>query len=83
MHYTKQPFVEKADLKHGAYYEGHCRNAQVARWNAEKTVFVHWRTKFNDTFLEEIRHPDDDKVYDVFRPWGEVDAPEREIPLKD
>ena len=56
----------KEELIHGFYYRGHCRNATVARWNNEKKVFVHWRTKFGDRFLEEIRCPEDDQVYDVF-----------------
>lgn len=57
--------IPKKDLIHGAYYKGTCRNATVARWNAEKEVFVHWRNKFG-WFLETICHPEDEDYFDVF-----------------
>jgi hypothetical protein len=74
--------IAVADLKHGAYYEGRCRNATVARWNADRQVFVHWRTKFNETFLEEIKHPEHDKHFDVFVVEKEIPEPAAAIPLK-
>lgn len=79
MDYT--PKIAKSELEHGAYYRGRCRNASEARWNAQRECFVHWRTKFAHTFLEEIRHPEDDKVFDVFVVEEKIDNPEREIPL--
>jgi hypothetical protein len=79
MDYT--PKIAKADLEHGAYYRGRCRNASEARWDANKQCFVHWRTKFGSTFKEEIRHPEDDKHFDVFVVNEKIDKPEREIPL--
>lgn len=79
MDYT--PKIAKADLEHGAYYKGRCRNASEARWNSERQCFVHWRTKFNSTFLEEIKHPEDDKYFDVFVVNEKIEKPEREIPL--
>jgi len=51
--------VRKEDLKHGAYYDGRCRNASIARWDGNRNCFIHWRTKFCDKFLEEIPHYDD------------------------
>ena len=80
MDYT--PKIAKADLEHGAYYVGRCRNASLARWNAERQCFVHWRSKFGSTFLEEIRHPEDDKHFDVFVVEEKTENPEHEIPLK-
>lgn len=75
--------IAKADLEHGAYYEGYCRNASVARWDAGKECFAHWRLKFGQNFVEEIKHPEDDDRYDVFVPDRKVDpAAETEIPLK-
>lgn len=74
--------IAKADLIHGAYYTGHCRNATVARWNADAQHFTHWRTKFGMTFTETIKHPDDEKNYDVFIPERIIDTPEIEIPFK-
>lgn len=72
----------KKDLKHGMYYKGTCRNAEIARWNANEQVFVHWRTKFGCKFLETIKHPDDDDVYDVFVVDCECD-PVEEIPFTE
>jgi hypothetical protein len=76
------PKIAKKDLEHGAYYSGSCRNASEARWNAERNVFVHWRTKFNNTYLEEIRHPEDDELFDVFVVEEKIETPSKEIPLK-
>lgn len=67
--------IEKKDLKVGSYYVGSCRNASYARWNGK--VFIHWRTKWRATFLEEICHPDDEKHFDVFIPEYEI----KDIPL--
>ena len=75
------PIIEKKELKHGAYYEGVCRNASVARWNAVGSVFHHWRTKFGQTYLEEIRCPEDDPHYDVFVATKEIPTPTKEIPI--
>lgn len=75
------PKIAKKDLIHGAYYSGQCRNASEARWNADKQIFVHWRTKFNSTFLEEIKHPEDDNLFDVFVVEEILEQPTKEIPL--
>lgn len=75
--------VAKEELKHGAYYKGVCRNADIARWNAEKQHFVYKRYKFGTWFMEEIFHPADDNIYDVFRPDFELDPHVvEEIPLQ-
>ncbi len=60
------PKIPKQQLIHGVYYYGSCRNASIARWNAEIGRFIHWRTKFGDTFLEEISAPEDEAQFDVF-----------------
>ncbi len=74
------PKIAKADLVHGEYYRGRCRNASIARWNAERQRFVHWRTKWSDTFTEEICHPDDEEYFDVFVVEAPCE-PEKEIPF--
>ena len=74
------PKIAKADLVHGEYYRGRCRNATIARWNAETQRFVHWRHKCGFVYTEEICHPDDEQYFDVFV----VEAlcePEKEIPF--
>lgn len=77
------PVIPKVNLEHGAYYQGRCRNSSVARWNADKQVFVYWRTKFNHTYTEEIKCPEDDIMFDVFVAESKIDKPEREIPFKE
>ena len=74
--------IPKAELKHGAYYTGQCRNAVIARWNADEQVFYHWRTKFGTKFLETIPAPEDETRYDVFVAEAEVgpDTAFEEIP---
>ena len=74
------PKIAKADLVHGEYYRGRCRNASIARWNAETQRFVHWRTKWHNTFTEEICHPDDEQYFDVFVVEAPCE-PEKEIPF--
>ena len=74
------PKIAKADLVHGEYYRGRCRNASIARWNAETQRFVHWRTKFKFEYTEEICHPDDEKDFDVFVVEARCE-PEKEIPF--
>jgi hypothetical protein len=78
-----QAKIPKSELEHGAYYAGRCRNASEARWNANIQKFVHWRTKFNFTFLEEICHPEDEKMFDVFVVESKLDTPTKEIPFKE
>jgi hypothetical protein len=78
MDYT--PKIAKADLVHGQYYVGECRNATIARWNGEDEQFYHWRTKFGCQFIETIRCPEDEKEFDVFVAEAACE-PEKEIPF--
>lgn len=73
--------LKKAELEHGAYYRGICRNATEARWNAEEQRFYHWRTKFNYTFIETIRHYEDEAFFDIFTAFEKIDNPTKEIPF--
>lgn len=72
-------YIEKKNLTVGEYYVGRCRNATVARWNG--THFIHWRTKFRQTFAEQICCPEDDNLYDVFEAH-DVAITTEEIPLR-
>jgi hypothetical protein len=71
--------IPKNELIVGQYYRGRCRNAEVARWNGK--CFLYWRYKFGDYFLDEIRHPEDDKHYDVFYAQTVENNPQKEIPI--
>ena len=71
--------VQKKDLKDGAYYEGTCRNARVARWNAKLNRFFYTRSKFGSKFTEGINCPEDDNGFDLFFPYKEV-VPDETIP---
>lgn len=65
--------IPKKDLVDGEWYEGHCRNASIAKWNAEKNKFFYVRTKFDWRFWEDINHPEDDNGFDLFRPFAVTD----------
>lgn len=77
-----EPKIKKEDLVHGTYYQGRCRNAEVARWNADKQCFLHWRYKFGHYFIEEIRCPEDEKHFDVFVTSAVEPNPQKEIPFE-
>lgn len=73
--------IPKNQLKHGVYYRGRCRNATVARWNGENQKFYYWRNKFGHTYVESIRHIEDDNVFDAFKAFEEITNPAEEIPF--
>lgn len=58
--------LRKELLEDGAHYRGFCRNAEYARWHAGSQQFLYVRSKFGERFIEAIRHPHDDRNYDVF-----------------
>lgn len=78
---TGRAILPKAELVDGAYYVGRCRNATVARWSAEFDCFFHWREKFDQIFVEDIKHPVDEDYFDVFRAVRILAEPKFEIPF--
>lgn len=62
--------IKKEYLQTNYYYAGICRQANIARWDGEK--FIHWRTKFASTFLEDIEYWDLDGQFDGFIPLFEI-----------
>jgi len=56
--------IPKADLIEGTTYLGHCRNAREAVWKG--THFTYLRTKFGNSFFEDIVCPEDDEGFDIF-----------------
>ena len=66
--------IEKKDLRVGFYYYGKCRNAKVAVWNG--FCFVYMRSKFCQSFPENINHLHDDDGADLFIPIGIADVVE-------
>jgi len=79
---TYRPVLPKSELQHGHYYVGRCRNASVARWNANQQCFYHWRKKFDRIYIQKIKHPVDEPEFDVFRVLKELAEPKFEIPLR-
>jgi len=75
--------IPKDELEDGAYYEGECRNASIARWNAKEQKFYHWRYKFGNEFIETIKAPEDEKNYDVFFAFKKITTPEKGIDFKE
>lgn len=78
---TGRDLLQKDQLVDGAYYVGRCRNATIARWSAEQNCFFHWRIKFHQVFVEDIKHPVDESYFDVFRPVRVLATPKFEIPF--
>ena len=81
----KKEMIPFEELEHGAYYLGSCRNANLARWNAEKQWFVYWRQKFSEVYAEEICYwvealPGQHK-FDEYKPYCKLENPPFEIPL--
>ena len=66
--YYKKGVIKKENLIDGRSYFGICRNAEIAKWDSKKNVFLYIRTKFNKTRIEEINHIADDNGYDLFIP---------------
>jgi hypothetical protein len=60
--------IPKENLIHNQSYIGHCRNASTAIWNKDTQEFTYQRTKYNFTFPETIKHPEDDIGFDIFVP---------------
>ena len=78
---TGRPILPRDQLRHGAYYRRRCRNALIARWDAERGVFWHWRQKLDRIYLERIKHPTDEPRFDVFRVVEEWPNLKFEIPI--
>lgn len=79
----KDGLLKISDLIDGKYYEGKCRNASVAMWDAKKQCFVYMRSKFGQKFPETIQHPANDNRFDLFTPVKEVIPTESQIISKD
>jgi hypothetical protein len=62
----KQGGIPKQHLETGVTYEGISRNTNLAKWNGE--YFTYLRYKFGTSFVDKIKHFEDDMVYDVFIP---------------
>ncbi len=71
--------LHKTDLEDGAYYRGYCRNATVAMWSGARNCFIYMRQKFDLSYPEKIRHPEDDDGFDLFVPLEKVSPQESEI----
>ncbi len=77
-----EDIIPKIELVHGMYYQGRCRNAKVARWDARIGQFMHHRVKFGFTFVEAIAHREDEHRYDVFDAFMPIEPTDPPIPLK-
>lgn len=58
--------IPKHELVNGQWYLGACRNSEYARWNASTEKFDYRRSKFGQSFWDEIEHPEDDAGFDLF-----------------
>jgi len=71
--YYNAGVIRKEDLIDGAYYQGICRNASVAKWDAKNNVFWYMRNKFGYCYKEDINYIADDNGYDLFIPFVKLD----------
>jgi len=60
--------IPKKDLVINQFYIGEHRNAQVAKWNGDK--FVYMRTKFQNVYEDTCNHFEDDDGFALFVPIG-------------
>lgn len=60
--------IPKKDLIDGQIYYGDYRNANFAKWIAEKNKFEHWRFKFGNAILDTCNHFEDDDGFALFVP---------------
>lgn len=58
--------IPKSKLMIGRTYIGSCRNAEKAVWTGSE--FVYERHKFGTSYLDHIKHFQDDDGYDLFVP---------------
>lgn len=68
--------IPKADLKDGAYYNGHrWRGKHVAMWDADKKVFLTINYTMGNFFLEELQHFEDvaETRIDGFIPFIQIE----------
>jgi uncharacterized protein (DUF433 family) len=81
--FTGRPILPRDWLVHGRYYKGRCRNATIARWNADERCFFHWREKLGHIYIETIQYPTDEQelLWDVFDVVQELSNPRFEIPF--
>lgn len=70
--FKERSLIPKSELKHDVWYRGSCRNSSKARWDSENNRFRYLRTKFGDSFWEDINHPEDDNGFDLFYPFEEI-----------
>jgi hypothetical protein len=74
--FYNEGLLKKEQLEHGKYYLGYCRNAIIARWNQNTNLFYYVRTKFGDSYEEDIPHPEDCDGHDIFVPIREIEPSE-------
>ena len=65
--------IPKDKLIDGKTYIGDTRNTDRAIWNAKKNTFIYMRTKWGNTFEDEVNHFEDDDHYALFVPIKQLD----------
>ena len=65
--------IKKDDLIDGIYYQGLCRNADVAKWDAKNNCFWYIRDRDRRPYKEKINHLADDNGWDLFVPFIKLD----------
>lgn len=76
-----QGFIPLPKLEHGKFYQGNCRNASWAYFDAGTQEFYYIRSKFGSRFVESIRPIEKDDGFDLFIPFGEYQPSDEELSL--
>lgn len=67
--------IPKSDLIIGRSYCGDSRNTGKAVWTGKLFIYQRKCEMTHDLLLEELNHPEDDAVHDVFTPTSLVPLP--------
>ena len=65
--------IPKDKLIDGKTYIGDTRNTKEAKWDAKKNTFIYMRSKWGNTFEDEVNHFEDDNHYALFVPIKQLD----------
>lgn len=60
--------ITKGNLEDGGFYLGDHRRAKIGKWVEDMNVFVYWRFKMGNYFIDKCNHFEDDDGFALFTP---------------
>jgi hypothetical protein len=64
--------IQREKLKDGHFYYGQWRSGNFGKWDEEKGRFDIWRNKWNQWYLDQVNHFEDDDNFALFVPLKEI-----------